>query len=139
MATKFTKEIEKLKNESDKLDLGLSEELIIQVAEKLGPSIYSVDQKFVDANSKEEIERIKNEFLIGELKLEDTPSLYDVIYEILEKLELLKNKKYRVLVYALLKLYFDSLEKKSKGEEDILMKVLGKIKNFIVSLFKKKK
>lgn len=136
MEAKFSKEIEKLKSESERLNLGLSDELIIQTAQNLGPSLYLRDAKFVDSNSPSEIGYIKTEFLMGELGLEDGPILEEAIKEVLLRLDILKNKKYRVLVYALLRLYFEAMKPKYKEERNAVLGFLVKIKNYILGWFK---
>lgn len=103
MSRKFDNLIENLKSESIRLELDLSEELLIETAKELGPSIYVTDSKYVDSSSEAELLTVKNEFLIKKLNLTDGPELDEAIMEVLEQLKDLKNKKHRVLVYALLK------------------------------------
>jgi hypothetical protein len=103
MSRKFDNLIENLKSESIRLELDLSEELLIETAEELGVSIYGEDSQYVDSSSSDELLTVKNEFLIKKLNLTDGPVLDEAIMEVLEQLKDLKNKKHRVLVYALLK------------------------------------
>jgi hypothetical protein len=103
MSRKFDNLIENLKDESIRLELDLSDELLIETAEELGVSIYNDDSKYVDSSSPDELLTVKNEFLIKKLNLTDGPELDEAITEVLEQLKELKNKKHRVLVYALLK------------------------------------
>lgn len=103
MSRKFDNLIENLKDESIRLELNLSEELLIETTEELGVSIYNDDSKYVDSSSPDELLTVKNEFLIKKLNLTDGPELDEAITEVLEQLKDLKNKKHRVLVYALLK------------------------------------
>jgi len=130
MEAKFNKYIEKLKADSDKLELGLSNEILISTAEELGPIIYSADAKFVDSKSQEELNIIKNEFLIKKLNLIDDSTLDDAILNVLEKLKALKNKKHRVLVYALLKKHFADVKIEVKKE-------VAETKSFTVEIFNK--
>lgn len=120
-STQFEILISKLKADSDKLELGLSQELIAEIAKDLGPSAFNADSKFVDSKSQEELDTIKHEFLIKKLNLINDSKLDDAISNVLEKLKALKNKKHRVLVYALLKNHFASIayEVKHEVKEDI--------------------
>lgn len=141
-STQFEILVSKLKADSDKLELGLSEELIIETAKDLGPAIFNADGKFVDSKSDEELKTIKTEFLIKKLNLVDDSKLDDAISNVLEKLKALKNKKHRVLVYALLKSHFAAIASEVKHEvkEDIAEtksffdSVKNKVKNYLTKL-----
>lgn len=98
MDNKFKKEVAKYIKSSEKLKLGLSEELITQVTEDLGPSIYLQDAALVAENDLE-VEYIIATFLKKKLNIDGDA---ETVYSILDKLKPLKNKKYRALVYALL-------------------------------------
>lgn len=108
MDNKFKKEVAKYIKSSEKLKLGLSEELIIQVAEELGPSIYLQDASLVESNDLE-VDYILNTFVNKKLGVEGER---EVIYSILDQLKPLKNKKYRVLVYALLREHYNAVHHK---------------------------
>jgi|688.fasta_scaffold944408_2 hypothetical protein len=102
MEKKFLKQIDNVVTSSQKLGLNLPENLLVEIAEHLGPSIYEVDSKFVNTSDINEIQLVKNEFLIKELNLSESQSdiLLDQVIEITKPL---KNKKNRILFYALLK------------------------------------
>lgn len=102
MEKKFLKQIDNAVSSSQKLGITLSENLLVEIAEHLGPSIYDADAKFVNTSDINEIQLVKNEFLIKELSLSENQSdiLLDQVIEITKPL---KNKKYRIVFYALLK------------------------------------
>jgi hypothetical protein len=141
-STQFEILVSKLKADSDKLELGLSEELIIETAKDLGISAFNADSKFVDSKSDEELKTIKNDFLIKKLKLVDDSKLDDAILSVLERLKALKNKKHRVLVYALLKTHFAKISNEVKTEikEEVIEtksffdSVKTKVKNYLTKL-----
>jgi len=141
-STQFEILISKLKADSDKLELGLSQELITEIAKDLGPSAFNSDSKFVDSKSQEELDTIKNEFLIKKLNLIDDSKLDDAILSVLEQLKALKNKKHRVLVYALLKTHFSKItaEVKKEVKEEVAEtksffdSVKNKVKNYLTKL-----
>lgn len=102
MTAKFLKQVELVKGVCVKLNLILPEELIIETAQELGPAIYDADSKLVDTSDESEIELIKTELLKGKLNLSDSQCI-KLITDAVKIVEPLKNKKYRILLYALLK------------------------------------
>lgn len=102
MTAKFLKQIELVKSSCIELNLILPEELLIETAEELGPSIFNSDSKLVNSSDNVELELIKNNFLKSKFNLSD--DICDkLIDEAVRILGPLKNKKYRILFYALLK------------------------------------
>jgi len=102
MTAKFLKQVELVKAACVKLDLILPEELIIETAQELGPAIFDADSKLVNTSDETEIELIKNQFLKSKLNLSDSQCV-KLITDAVKIVEPLKNKKYRILFYALLK------------------------------------
>ncbi len=86
-----------------KLGLDLSEDLITKVTKGLGPSIHRKDSEVVSCSNKEELERLKNNFLKKKLGLsEDDDVLDKAIKEVCEKMGTSNKKKFRAIFYALL-------------------------------------
>ena len=102
MNAKFLKQIELVKTACVKLNVILPEELLIETAEELGPSIFNNDSKLVNTSDETEIELIKTELLKNKLKLSES-NCTTLIADAIKIVEPLKNKKYRILFYALLK------------------------------------
>ena len=102
MTAKFLKQVELVKTVCVKLDLILPEELIIETAQELGPAIFDNDSKLVNTSDETEIELIKTELLKNKLKLSES-NCTTLIADAIKIVEPLKNKKYRILFYALLK------------------------------------
>ncbi len=100
--SKFEEAVDRYSSENNRLNLGLSDDFIKSVAKGLGPSIYNADAECVSASDKSEVERIKKNFLIKKLGLEDGAHLDDAIDEVTQKLGASNRKKYRALFYALL-------------------------------------
>lgn len=100
--SKFDECVDVYKAQVSEYGLGLSDELLISVAKGLGPSIYNADSSKVSASDPEELARVKSNYLINKLGLEDAPSLDEAIAEIMEKLGSSNRSKYRVVVYAYL-------------------------------------
>ena len=94
--------IEMYKEENKKLNLGLSDDLIVKVTMGLGPAIYNNDSNRVSSTDPEEVETVKNNYLIKKLGMTENDGMIDDIKETLNKLGSSNPNKYRALVYALL-------------------------------------
>jgi hypothetical protein len=104
--SKFEEAIEDYKAQVANLGLGISEELLTAVAKGLGPSIYNADSSKISASDPEELARVKNNFLIGKLGLEDGPALDAAIDEVMQQMGTSNRNKYRAVAYALLTMKF---------------------------------
>lgn len=100
--SKFVEAVETYMAQSNELNLGLDEALVTAVAKGLGPSIYNVDSSKVSGSDQSELDRVKQNYLIGKLGLTDSPALDQAIDEVMEQLGRSNRNKYRALVYALL-------------------------------------
>ena len=100
--SKFVEAVETYMAQVADLGLGLDEALVTAVAKSLGPSIYNADSSKVSGSDKTELERVKQNFLLGKLGLEDGPELDSAIAEVMEQLGSSNRNKYRAVVYALL-------------------------------------
>lgn len=74
--------------------------LLNAVTKELGPSIYGVDSSTVAASDKEELARVKQNFLIKKLGLDDSPALDEAIANVAAKYD--KRMKQRPVFYYLL-------------------------------------
>lgn len=88
--------------EAKKLKLSLDPEFIAKVTKGLGPSIYRADAETVASSDKEELKRLKQNFLMKKLGLADGPELDEAIAEVMTQMGKSNRNKYRALVYALL-------------------------------------
>ncbi len=100
--SKFSEVVATCLEQSNELNLGLDEALITGVAKSLGPSIYNNDSARVSGSDKTELDRVKNNFLIGKLGLADDGSLDTALAEVISQLGSSNRNKWRVNVYALL-------------------------------------
>ena len=80
--------------------------LLTKVTIGCGPSIYDNDAQTVAATDKEELERIKNNFLIKKLGLTDGPALTDGINAAIDTYGKSERNKYRAVFYYLLVKHF---------------------------------
>jgi len=85
-----------------KLGLSLDDAFIAKVTKGMGPSIYNADSETIAASDPEELNRVKQNFLIKKLGLKDGPDLDKALEEVITTIGKSNKNKYRVLVYALL-------------------------------------
>lgn len=88
---------------SDKLTMtDIDASVLTALAEMLGPNIYDADASLVACSDKSELKRVREMFLIGELKLTDSADLDAAIKAVCTKMGSSNRKKYRVVFYYLL-------------------------------------
>ncbi|HLQ17867.1 MAG TPA: DUF2853 family protein [Tabrizicola sp.] len=80
--------------------------LLTKVTIGCGPSIYDNDGQTVAASDKDELERIKNNFLIKKLGLKDGASLMEGINAAIEAYGKSERNKFRAVFYYLLVKHF---------------------------------
>jgi len=101
--SKLDEKIALYQEESKKLNLGLSNEYIANIARSLGPAIYRADTEIVACGDKSELDRIRNNYLKKKLALENSKDeLNDMIQRVCVKLGTSNRRKYRSLFYGLL-------------------------------------
>jgi len=99
----FVEAMEELKNEMSKLGINdYDENLLTAIARSQGPSIYLEDAKRVSCSDKEELGRVKNNFLIRKLGMNDGPSLDEAIQKVCDQLGSSNRNKFRIIFYYLL-------------------------------------
>ena len=81
-------------------------DLLTKVTIGCGPSIYDNDAQTVAASDSEELERIKNNFLIKKLGLKDGPALMEGINAAVDIYGKSERNKYRAVVYYMLVKHF---------------------------------
>jgi len=77
-------------------------ELLKAVTIGCGPSIYNKDASTVSGGDQEELDRVKNNFLIKKLGLEDSSKLDDAIQGVIDIYGRSNRNKYRAVFYYLL-------------------------------------
>lgn len=79
---------------------GHDAELLRKVTKGLGPSVYNKDSALVAASDKDEVARVKTNFLIKKLGLDDNDNLDNAITAVTNKYA--KKRKLRPVYYYLL-------------------------------------
>ena len=71
-----------------------------------GPSIYDADASTVAASQPQELETVKDNFLVKKLGLADGPELMEAITKVVEIYGKSERNKYRAVVYYMLTKHF---------------------------------
>lgn len=101
MAT-YEEALAEFKAEMENLKMHHHEEVYHNIVNYLGPSVHQKDAALVACSDPDELERIKKNFLIGKLGLEDGPSLDAAIQEVCGALGQSNKNKHRPTFYYLL-------------------------------------
>jgi hypothetical protein len=100
--SKFDECMDTYKGEMDKLGISYDADLLRAVAKGLGPSIYNADSSKVSSADKEELARVKTNFLLKKLGMKDGPALDEAIAGVVDQLGSSNRNKYRAMFYYLL-------------------------------------
>lgn len=92
----------------DKCGMTPDMDLLTKVTKGCGPTIYSNDASVVAASDKDELERIKKNFLIKKLGLKDGPNLMAGIEKAIDTYGKSERNKYRAVFYYLLTKHFSA-------------------------------
>ena len=80
--------------------------LLSKVTIGCGPAIYNADASTVAASQDEELETVKNNFLIKKLGLSDGPELMRAINSAIDTYGRSERNKYRAVLYYMLTKHF---------------------------------
>jgi hypothetical protein len=80
--------------------------LLTKVTIGCGPAVYSPDSSLVAGADPEEIQRVKNNFLMKKLGMADGPQLVDAIAAVLNTYGQAERNKHRAVVYYMLVKHF---------------------------------
>lgn len=100
--SKFQEALDLYTGEMEKLNVEVNADLLKAVTKACGPAIYNKDASKVSSSDQAELDRVKNNFLIKKLGLEDSPKLDEAIAEVVETLGKANRNKYRAMFYYLL-------------------------------------
>ena len=95
--SQFDEKLKMYVDANNELGLGLSESLIRGVAKSLGPSIYLGDASLVSSSDAEELSRVKQNFLIKKLGLDDSSKVKEAIKATIVDMEISNRTKQRAL------------------------------------------
>ena len=80
--------------------------LLTKVTIGCGPSIYNADASTVSGSDQNELDTVKNNFLIKKLGLGDGPALDSAIASVIDTYGRSNRNKYRAVVYYMLTKHF---------------------------------
>jgi hypothetical protein len=80
--------------------------LLEKVTIGCGPAIYNDDASTVAGSQPDELETVKNNFLIKKLGMRDGPALMEAINSVIETYGKSERNKYRPVVYYMLTKHF---------------------------------
>ena len=92
---------------TSKIGVKIDADLLTAVTKGLGPSIHLKDAECVSCGDQSELDRVKKNFLMKKLGLEDSPKLDAAIKEVCEEMGKSNRTKYRAIFYALLVVKFN--------------------------------
>ena len=107
--SKFDECLDQYRASFKEMGASFDEDTLKAVAKSLGPSIYNADSSKVSASDKEELDRVKNNFLIKKLGLADGADLDKAIQDVVNKFGSSNRNKYRAVFYYLLAEKFGKL------------------------------
>lgn len=81
-------------------------DLLTKVTIGCGPAIYNRDASTVAAGQDQELQTVKNNFLVKKLGLADSPDLMGAINTVLETYGMSERNKFRAVVYYMLVKHF---------------------------------
>jgi len=84
------------------IKMKIDEDLLKKVTKGLGPSIYKEDASKVSCSDQSELDRVKANFLLKKLGLDDSPALDAAIKEVCSEMGSSNRKKYRAMFYYML-------------------------------------
>jgi len=98
---KFEDKVEFYKDEMKKLSIAYKNEDFEKCAKACGPSLYANDAETVASSDKEELNRVKKNFIEGKLGITDEKVQDECIAHALDKFGTATKSKYRAIFYYL--------------------------------------
>jgi len=109
--SKLQEKIALYKEKIKAIEPNFDAELLEKVTKGLGPSIYNKDAESVSCSNKDELDRVKKNFIKKKLGIEDEEMADKAVKEVCEQMGSSNRNKYRAIFYYLLVKKF--------GKEDI--------------------
>lgn len=100
MAT-YEEAYETFTNEMNDMGMQHHEELYHAILKSLGDTIHDKDANLVACSDKEELNQVKQDFLIGKLGMEDSPRLDEVLTQVCGAMGQSNRTKHRATFYYL--------------------------------------
>ncbi|WP_235296995.1 DUF2853 family protein [Portibacter marinus] len=100
--SKFDEKVDKYKAKMKDLGISASDDLLRACTKACGPSIYNDDAETVSSSDKDELNRVKKNFLMGKLGMKESDDLDGMINHAIEAMGKSNKNKYRAIFYTVL-------------------------------------
>lgn len=94
--------IDKYKKELSKLKVKVDDVLLKAVVKSLGPAVYRDDASKISAADADELERVKQNFMVRRLGLADGPKLETMLNKAIDQMGPSKTSKHRAVLYYII-------------------------------------
>ena len=94
--------IDKYKKELSKLKVKVDDVLLKAVVKSLGPAVYREDASKISAVDAEELERVKQNFMIKRLGLPNGPKLDALLNKAIDQMGRSTQQKHRAVLYYII-------------------------------------
>lgn len=99
---KFDEKVEFYAGKMSEMGIKVDNSLLIACAKACGPSLYKADAETVSGSDKDELDRVKKNYLGGKLGLANDAKLDDLMNYALDTIGRSNRNKYRAIFYYLL-------------------------------------
>lgn len=99
--SKFQEKVDLYKSKMEELGIKVDDDKLVACTKACGPSIYNADSETVSASSSDEMDRVRNNYLIKKLGLSESNDLDGILDYAMDKIGRGNRKKYRAIVYYL--------------------------------------
>ena len=94
--------IDRYRKELSKLKVKVDDVLLKAVVKSLGPAVYREDASMLSAADAGELERVKQNFMVRRLGLNDSPKLETTLNKALDLMGRSRTNKHRAVLYYIL-------------------------------------
>jgi len=94
--------IDKYKKELSKIKVKVDDVLLKAVVKSLGPAVYREDASMISAADADELERVKQNFMVRRLGLTDSPRLETMLNKAIDRMGRSKTNKHRAVLYYII-------------------------------------
>lgn len=94
--------IDKYKKELSKIRVKVDDVLLKAVVKSLGPAVYRDDASKISAADGDELERVKQNFMVRRLGLSNSPKLDAVLNKAIDTMGRSTKNKYRAVLYYII-------------------------------------
>ena len=94
--------IDKYKKELSKIKVKVDDVLLKAVVKSLGPAVYRDDASKISAADADELERVKQNFMVKRLGLPNSPKLDVMLNKAIDQMGRANKNKYRAVLYYII-------------------------------------